>query len=192
MIPTIVLIGSLIQFISGLAYLRETLLGLNKPNRVTWLLWAIAPLIASAAALTDGVGWLVLPVFLTGFNPTMIFLASFWNKKAYWKHTKVDYSFGIVSALALILWAITKEPNIAILFAIIADFLAAIPTYKKSWTHPESETGYSYMLVGIGVTSVLLATDSFSFSVVAFPIFLIVQNLIITSIIYRKKLGFLK
>jgi hypothetical protein len=61
----------------------------------------------------------------------LIFLASFVNKKAYWKLEKFDYICGISSALALLLWWLTKEPAIAIVFAIISDAFAAIPTLIK-------------------------------------------------------------
>lgn len=187
MIPPILLIGSAIQFWGGLDYLKDTLQGKNQPNRVTWLMWTIAPAIGTVAALTEGVGWLVLPVFLAGFNPFLIFLASFTNKKAFWKHTKLDYSFGFFSFMALILWWITKEPNIAILFAIISDLFAAGPTYKKAWTHPESESSFTFFTSIIGQLSVFLVLESAMFSEVAFPLFLLAQNALIIAILYRKK-----
>lgn len=59
--PRFVILGALLSSAGALGYARQTLLGAVAPNRVTWLLWTIAPLIACAAELTDGVG---LPALL--------------------------------------------------------------------------------------------------------------------------------
>ena len=62
----IVLIGAVINLMGVFSYIKKTVLGKTKPNKVTWLLWAIAPLIASAAAFSAGVRLAVLPVFMAG------------------------------------------------------------------------------------------------------------------------------
>ncbi|MCL5949295.1 MAG: hypothetical protein M1490_02315, partial [Candidatus Bathyarchaeota archaeon] len=55
-------------------YIRAMFRGKAKPNRVTWLMWSIAPFIATAAAMYTGVTWAAIPVFMTGFAPFLIFL----------------------------------------------------------------------------------------------------------------------
>jgi hypothetical protein len=52
---------------------------------------------------------------------------------------RLDYVCGLFSVGAIILWALTKTPAIAIILSIIADALAAVPTLVKSWHHPETE-----------------------------------------------------
>ena len=99
----LIFIGALAQFIGTISYIKETLAGRAKPNRVTWLLWAIAPMIGTFAAISSGVTWAILPVFMAGFNPLLVFIISFWNKKSYWKLNKIDYGCGILSALSLIM-----------------------------------------------------------------------------------------
>ncbi|MEI7919425.1 MAG: hypothetical protein WCH65_04430 [bacterium] len=48
-------------------------------------------MIATVAALSDGVRRAVLPVFISGFGPFLVFISSFINKKAYRKLEKSDY-----------------------------------------------------------------------------------------------------
>jgi hypothetical protein len=74
----------------------------------------------------------------------MVIGASFYNPHAYWKIEKLDYICGIFSLLALLLWVITNEPLVAIIFAIISDILASIPTIIKAWKFPKSETTITY------------------------------------------------
>ena len=69
-------LGTAIGAAGAAVYLRDTLRGTTQPNRVTWLLWAVAPLLASAVELNEGVGLRVLPTFMVGFMPLLIFIAS--------------------------------------------------------------------------------------------------------------------
>src|SRR5207244_4891005 len=103
-----VIVGAIIAAVGGLSYLLDTLKGKVKPNRVSFLLWSIAPLIAFAAQIKQGVGLESLMTFSTGFLPLTIFIASFANKKAEWKVTKFDLICGALSIFGLILWLITK------------------------------------------------------------------------------------
>jgi hypothetical protein len=52
-----------------------------------------------------------LPVFMAGFSPLLIFIASFLIKKAHWKPSTFDYACGALSSLALILCYLTKDPS---------------------------------------------------------------------------------
>jgi hypothetical protein len=51
-----VIVGTLIGAVGALAYLIDTVKGKVKPNRVSFLLWSIAPFIAFAAQIKQGVG----------------------------------------------------------------------------------------------------------------------------------------
>jgi len=88
----LVFVGAIVGLIGIVSYIKETIQGKTKPNKITWLLWSIAPLIATFAALSDGVKLSVLPVFMSGFGPLLVLLASFVNKKSYWKLEKKGLS----------------------------------------------------------------------------------------------------
>lgn len=183
----ILMIGVLVASIGIFSYIRDTVRGKVKPNRVTWLLWAIAPLIATAAAISDGVGWAVLPVFLSGFGPLLVFLFSFVNKESYWKLGRFDYVCALFSLLALILWAITSQPAIAILFAILSDAVAAIPTVVKAWKHPETENAGPFLSGLFTSSTAFTAITALRFSEIAFPIYLISINCVLVFSILRKR-----
>lgn len=179
--------GALIQLLGSAAYIRDTLKGKTKPNRVTWFFWAVAPLVGSAAAISDGVGWAVLPVVMVGFVPLLILLASFANKQSYWQLGQYDYACGFFAALALVLWFITSDPKVAIIFSIAADALAGIPTLIKSWKNPETETSVEYAATIFAAVLGLLAVQWWRFSETAFPVYLIVLNGLVLLVIYRNK-----
>lgn len=183
----LVLVGVVIHLIGVFSYIRETIAGRTKPNRVSWLLWAVAPLIAVFASFSTGVRWAVIPVFSAALGPILIFIASFFNKKSYWKLGLFDYLCGLFSVLALVLWGITKNPNLAILFAIISDIFAAIPTLIKSWKYPETESVSAYATDLFSNFTIFAVVKNWNFSELAFPIYLILINSSLVLLIIRKK-----
>jgi hypothetical protein len=168
-----VYLGSAIGVLGSSLYLRDTLRGTTQPNRVTWLLWGVAPLLAFAVELHSGVGLRTLPTFIIGFMPLLVFVASFHNPKAMWKIRPIDYVCGALSVGATIAWLLTQNSVVGISGAIAADFLAGIPTVLKSWTHPESETVTSYIGAMVNTAILLLTITRWTTDVAAFPIFIV-------------------
>jgi hypothetical protein len=164
-------LGTAIGAAGAAVYLRDTLRGTTQPNRVTWLLWAVAPLLAAAVALSEGAGLRALPTFMVGFMPLLIFIASFHNSASVWRVRRMDYACGAFSVVGTVIWLVTRNGVLAISAAIAADFLAGVPTLMKSWTHPQSETVHSYVGALISMIVLLLTVDQWTFDVVAFPLF---------------------
>ncbi len=186
-IQYLVFVGAVVQLWGVFSYIKETIKGNTKPNRVTWLLWSTSPLIATFAALSDGVKLSVLPVFMSGFGPLLVLISSFVNKKSYWKLEKLDYLCGSFSVLALVLWTITKEPIVAIAFAIASDGFAAIPTIIKSWKFPETETVDAYTTGLFNTLTSFAAIKTWNFAEIAFPIYLVVVNSSLIISVLRKR-----
>jgi hypothetical protein len=168
-----VYVGSAIGALGAAVYLRDTLRGTTKPNRVTWLLWAVAPLLAAAVELDDGVGLRALPTFMVGFMPLLVFVGSFHNPASIWRIRRIDYACGVMSIVGTVVWLVTRDGVLAISAAIAADFMAGVPTLMKSWTYPETETVYSYAGAVVSMVVVLLTVQHWSFDVAAFPAFIV-------------------
>lgn len=169
-----VILAVLINFLGGLSYLVATLKGKTKPNKVTWFIWAVAPLIAFWSEIDQGVGIQSLMTFMVGFNPLLIFLASFVNKKAYWKVSRLDWICGSLALSGLVAWKITDVGNVAILFSIFADTVAAVPTLVKSYREPETENSLIFLGGGISAGITLLTIDHWNFEHYAFPAYILV------------------
>lgn len=183
-------LGVVVQLLGSAAYIRDTLRGVTKPNRVTWFFWMLAPFIGTSAALSDGAGWAVLPVFMVGLMPMFVLVASFVNKNAYWQLGRFDYVCGALAALALGLWATTREPVVAVVFAVAADASAALPTFSKAWTHPDTETAAEYAATVFSALTGFLVMKTWSISEFAFPLWLVLLNSAVLFILYRRKLRF--
>lgn len=169
-------------------YIRDMHRGTTVPNRVSFFLWALAPMIGSAIAFAHGEGYLVVPIFMAGFNPLIIFLFSFAKKVGYWKLVPFDYVCGLFSLIALILWLGVDAPLLAFIFSILADLFAGIPTIIKSWKSPKSESGFLYIISSIGNVVALFTITSWVFISYGFQTYLILANSAILLGIYRNRL----
>ena len=118
MIPVqFVLVGAAFNVVGLSSYVADTLRGRNRPNRVTWFLWALAPLIAFAAELRQGVGLQSLMTFMVGFGPAVVLGASFVSRHGAARLTRFDLGCGSLSVVALIMWRVTGRGDVAIAFS---------------------------------------------------------------------------
>jgi len=184
MLPSyFIIIGTLIGAVGAIAYLIDTINGRVKPNRISFLLWSIAPFIAFAAQIKQGVGLEALMTFSTGFLPILTLAGSFLNKNAEWRLTRFDLVCGFLSVVGLALWQITKVGNVAIFFSILADGLAAVPTIVKSYKYPDTEVAWPWIASSFGVLLTLLTIKEFSFANSGFIIYIFIVDLVIFNLV---------
>jgi len=181
------IIGAVIASIGGFYYLFDTITGKAKPNRVTWFLWGLFPMIIFVAQRAQGVEGLSWATFAAGFTPLLILLASFINKEAYWKTEPKDYYLMGAAIAGIILWALTDNPNLALIFSLLADIFAGLPTFIKAYKYPETESWVAYAISTLGFGISVLAIQTYTFENYAFVIYLFLMNGLLAYFASRKK-----
>ncbi len=184
----VIFIGVTISLIGHLLYIRSIINGYSKPNLVSWVVWMIAPFIGVFFQLKAGATLSVLPVFMAGFGPLIIITTALLVKNAIWKVKSFDIYCGALSVVALLVYLWTNNLGISILFAILSDALAFIPTMVKAWSFPYTESPHAYLWSIFSNTLGLLIINNWVFTIYSFSVYLILANIIMVSIIYRKKL----
>ncbi|HVQ44054.1 MAG TPA: hypothetical protein VMT30_03750 [Candidatus Saccharimonadia bacterium] len=181
--PRFVILASIIDLFGTAAYALDTLRGRTQPNRVSWLLWTVIPFITFAAQLSEHVGWSALFTLVVAVGPGAVLIASFLDRKAYWKITQFDIVCGLLSVLAIILWLITQTGLIAILLSLAADFLAGIPTLVKSYREPHTESSSAYFagIFSSGLT--LLTIHTWNFATYSFPVYILIFCLVLFTLV---------
>ena len=167
-----VLVGALLNIIGSSTYAWNTLKGKTKPNRVSWFLWMVIPMIAFFAQINEGVGLSSLMTFMVGFGPFLVLMASLMNKKAYWRISTLDWYCGILSVLAVMLWLITGTGLVAIALSIVADLLAGVPTLIKAYREPESEHHSVFRNGALSAIITMLTIQNWAFAAYAFPLYI--------------------
>ncbi len=182
----LVVVSALLSLTGAIAYIRDIVRGTSKPNLVTWGLWAFAPLIATGAALSAHADvWATVRIFIAGFGPLLIFCAGLCVPRRYWKLSRFDYACGGLSLVALFAWLGAHAPLASILFAAIADLFATLPTMRKAWRHPETETVYTYFIGLFTASIVIPAIPVWNIENAAFQLYLLVANTALCIIVSR-------
>ena len=99
-------------------YFKDFFYGKTRPNLVTWFIWMLAPFIGFFLQLKAGATWSTLPVFIAGFGPLLVLIVSLIKKNGYWKITTFDLFCGFISLVALLIYVLTHNSAISIIFAI--------------------------------------------------------------------------
>lgn len=184
----LVVLSSIIGLFGAFAYIRNTIAGKTKPNLVSWSMWAFAPLVGVGAAFSIGADvWVTARIFLAGFIPLLVISTVWARPQSYWKLTTFDFLCGACSLIALGAWLIVDLPRFAVLLAAIGDGFAAMPTIRKAWRFPETETGTTFIASFISVLLTLPSIPTWNVENAAFPIYLIIVNTILVVAIYRKR-----
>jgi hypothetical protein len=170
-------------------YIRDTWRGETKPNRVSWSLWALAALVTLASQQKLNGGIQLLYTAMQVILPLTIFLVSFKDKKGYWKLTSFDYICGAISLVGIGLLLFTHHPLAALWLGIFTDFFASIPTIKKCYTDPDSESWKTYFFAIISSLTAVLTVKPWAFVNYSFAFYVMLINVVFTVLILmpRKK-----
>jgi hypothetical protein len=182
--PWFVLLGVACQFAGSARYVVQTLRGLAIPNRVTWTLWAIAPLIAFAGELSKGVGLQSLLTLTVGLSPAVVLAASYTRHAGRWDLTRFDILCGALSVIGIVLWQLSGDGSVAIGLSLGADFLAATPTLIKVWRAPHTEEPGAFIGAFLSALITLFTIKHWTFAVAAWPAYLLVMSAVLV-LLYR-------
>lgn len=133
-----------------------------------------------------GVGsWVTLSVAIIGF-----FIFALGLRVGKKDITISDTIFFILSFIALGLWLIAKQPVLSVILASSIDILGFVPTIRKSWNKPHSETLFTYQINTFRHALSLLALQHYSIVTWLYPASWVVANGLfsILLIIRRKKI----
>jgi hypothetical protein len=167
--PRFVYLAILLAFGGQINYLLATWRGTTQPHRVTWALWGTASLMAFGVEVQQHVGPASYMTLAFGVLPCLVLLASFRSSQASWAIDRIDMVCGAASIVGLVLWALTNESTVALVFFATADFLAALPTYRKSWRAPESESASAFVFGSLNCTITLLTLRHFTTGGALYP-----------------------
>ena len=181
--PRFVFLAALLSIAGTYGYIRDTLRGETSPHRVTWGLWAIEGLLAFVVEIQQHVGLASLTTLMLGLMPFAVVVVSFKNPHSVWRVGKFDIFCGVISFAGLIFWGLVNEPTVALVSFVAADQVAALPTVRKAWIAPASESPRVFFLGFLNCTITLMTLKHFTTAGVLFPGFILVTDLIIALLV---------
>lgn len=136
-----------LTFIGYFPYVRDIFNKKTRPHVFSWLIWTVVTGILYALQVSAGAGpgsWANLSVFVILL---FIFFLSLPAGRRDIK--KIDIVFLVIALLVLPLWLLTKQPVLSVILLTSIDLLAFLPTVRKSWNDPHSETLSFYLIIAL-------------------------------------------
>ncbi len=179
-------------YLSGIAillsfgpYLKDIFLHKTKPQRVSWLIWAILGLISFFSQFAEGASYSLVMTGAQAIGDLFIFILAI--KYGFGGLMKKDFISLIGAGISLFLWYLTREAAVALFLVILIDAIGVGLTAIKSYQNPATETVSSWVLTFIGGLLACIAVGRLDFILLAFPFYICLASL---TILVAIKLGF--
>lgn len=159
-------------------YVKDILKGTTRPNIVSWGLWTLIISISLAAQVSAGASWSLIFMIgdLIGTSTVLVMcLIGYGYKKYGW----LEVACFTLAIVAIIIWQITRQPVLAIVFSIAADFMASLPTVAKAYKDPWSEDPAVWFIVVVASLLGILSTTIFNIANVLFPAYILFINALV-------------
>ena len=167
-------VAIILTFTGYIPYIKDTIKGKTKPHIYTWFLWSLVTFIAFALQVSGGAGFGAFVTLAAAIVSFLIFLLGLriGDKDI----TKTDTALLIASLFAIGLWILAKQPVLSVILVSSIDVLSFVPTIRKSWHKPHTETLSSYLINTFRFTLALLALRNYSIVTYLFPLTLAIAN----------------
>jgi hypothetical protein len=173
--------------VAGYAYyIRGIMLGNVKPHAFTWLIWGILTAVAFVAQVADGGGagaWVTGVTALFCFAFVIVGLTK--SSRRYIK--KSDWIFFAAALGAIPLWYISGSPFWSVAIITLTDIVATIPTIRKAYQNPNTESATLYALSGVKFILSVAALQSLNATTALYPVSLILINILLVIIIIWRR-----
>jgi hypothetical protein len=169
--------------IAPITYIISIFKGRTKPHRMTrFILFFVTALnFISILVVNGNIGANVFAGIMFA-QSAVIFFLSLWRGVG--GTTKLDWTCLTIAILGVVMWKLTGNPVMGILFSILADLAAYIPAFLKTWKHPSTETPWYYVA---GTISAVLSLVAYKIELVSlFQIYIIAANMVMFICIYHK------
>jgi hypothetical protein len=182
---TLAIIASILALVGNIPYLRDVIRKKIQPHPYTWLVWSLVSLTTFFGGLQKGAGIGALPTGVAELFTIIIFIFSL--QYGFKQIKKIDTIFLISALLGFIPWILTKDPTISVIIVVTIDLVAFIPTLRKTWNHPKSETPILYAMNVSRHILTLFSLGAYNIATTLHSIVMIVTNSFMTVLILRNK-----
>jgi len=157
-----------LTFAGYVPYLRDTLNGKTRPHVYSWLVWGVVTLLAFALQNTDHPGPGSLVTLAAGLICLLVFALALKHGRR--DITASDTVFLLLAVGAMGLWVLVSQPVVAVVLLSSIDMLGFLPTIRKSWHAPDSETLSTYVMNTFRFTLALVALQHYTLVTSLYPL----------------------
>jgi len=180
-----VILSSLVSISCFVPYIIDIFKGTTKPHSYSWIIWTILQTAGVIAMASAGAGWGIASLSIGAILCGFIFILSFF----YGTHNiKTFDTICLIGALiAIVIYFFLHSAILSIIIVTITDLVGFLPTIRKSYEEPETETSLTYILSSISSILAIGALTIFNFTTSLYLLSLVLSNGICAIIIITRK-----
>ena len=182
---TLSTVAVVLTFVGYVPYVSDILKGKTKPHSFTWFVWAFVGGIVFALQVFGGAGVGSWSILAGTVICVVIFFLSLRIGKKDIQHS--DIVFLGLSLVALFLWLVVKQPVWSIILITAVDFTAFVPTVRKSWNNPHTETLFTYEIFVLRHGLSVFALQQINILTALNPIAWVFANLLFSMILVVRR-----
>ncbi len=179
------IIALFLIFFGHIPYIKNVLRKKTKPHIYSWLTWGLVTLIVFSIQFMHHAGIGAIPTFGASLICVLIFVLGLKNGKR--NITRTDTIFFIFSLFALIIWLFIKQAFLAVVLLTFVEILGFIPTFRKSWHSPYSETLITYFINSIRLGLALFALASVTMITAFEPLTMFLINILFCILLFIRR-----
>jgi hypothetical protein len=180
------IVAVVLTFIAYIPYISDTVKGKTKPHLYSWFIWAFVTFIIFALQVFGHAGAGAFMTLATAVLSLTVFILGMRNGEK--NITKFDTIIFIVALIATGIWIFTKQPMISNFLIVTINALANLPTIRKSWIKPYSETLFSWVVSSVRNFLGIIALENYSVLTWLYPVSNLLTNILVTLLlIVRRK-----
>ena len=173
-------------FVAYIPYVRDVLRGKTKPHVYSWFIWGLLSLLVAGLQLQEGAGPGAYMTLAAGFVSFFIFFLGLRNGKK--DITKTDTAVFILALFATGIWLLAEQPLTSMILLVGAGTLGSIPTFRKSWHKPHSETLFYWAISPFRHALSMGAITSYNAVTLLNPLVWVVINSVMSvMLIFRRR-----
>lgn len=178
-------IAAVLAIVGNVPYIVDIFKGRVQPHAYTWFVWTLVTWIVFFGQVAKGAGIGALPTAVSGVFTLSIFILSLKNG---FKHvTKVDTFFLVLALGGIVPWILTNDATVSVVIAVCIDLIAFMPTLRKTWLKPSTESPLLYGSNVLRHILALLSMQTYNIATTLHSIAMLTTNTAMTILLLTAK-----
>jgi hypothetical protein len=183
--PVLGVLAGVVGIADTIPYVRDTVRGLTRPHRGTWLIWGVLAIVACLSQRADGASWSLIMAGVQAVLTSAIFLLSIRHGEGGLSPTQAVMF--MLAGGGVVGWMVADEPVIATVCVVAADLVGAAMMVPKTYRDPGSETLVTFALASLGGLLAAGAVGALDVSLLLYPIYYCLVNGAIVVLIHHRR-----
>jgi hypothetical protein len=181
------LIAVLLSFIAYAPYFRDILAKKVTPHPYSWFVWGLTSVFIFALQITHGGGagaYTTASVAIISFVVCLLAFKNGGRKDI----TRTDNIMLVLSLISVGLWLLADQPMLSMILLILADMFGFIPSVRKTWRKPNSETILMWAINGFRHGLSIFALQQYTVITLLNPLVWVIGNFgFCLMVLYRRR-----